>query len=87
MERERVWPYYASKPLRGGAAKGAGAWIAHAKAAKDGKEDWLLEIGERIAHVPHSWDALTRGCLIFDYESLGLGIVPTTRAGLPTAIE
>jgi hypothetical protein len=30
--------------------------IAHAKAAKDGKEDWLLEIGERIAHVPHAWD-------------------------------
>ncbi|MEI7720736.1 MAG: hypothetical protein WCJ23_01990, partial [Verrucomicrobiota bacterium] len=30
--------------------------IAHAKAAKDAKEDWLLEIGERIAHVPHAWD-------------------------------
>jgi len=30
--------------------------IAHAKAAKDAKEDWLLEIGKRIAHVPHSRD-------------------------------
>ena len=47
--------------------------IAHAKAAKDGKEDWLLEIGERIAHVPHAWDfkggprwaILDAGCLIF----------------------
>ena len=23
---------------------------------RNAKEDWLLEIGERIAHVPHAWD-------------------------------
>ena len=34
--------------------------MAHAKDAKVGKEDWLLEIGERMAHVPHSRDALSR---------------------------
>ena len=40
----RMCPYYAPKPLRGGASKGADAWIAHAKDAKVGKGDWLLEI-------------------------------------------
>jgi len=25
--------------------------MTHAKVAKDGKEDWLLEIGKRIAHA------------------------------------
>jgi hypothetical protein len=37
-------PFYALNPLRGGASKGSGAWVAHVKGAKDGKEDWLLEI-------------------------------------------
>ena len=39
-----MWPYFAPKPLRGGASKGSGAWVAHVKGAKDGKEEWLLEI-------------------------------------------
>ena len=44
--------------------------MKHAKVAKPrrgygaqtrvGKEDWLLETGERIAHVPQSRDALSR---------------------------
>ena len=37
-------PFYALNPLRGGASKGSGAWVAHVKGAKDGKADWLLEI-------------------------------------------
>ena len=37
-------PFYALNPLRGGASKGSGVWIPHAKGAKDGKEYWLLEI-------------------------------------------
>jgi len=26
-----MWPYFAPKPLRGGASKGSGAWFAYAK--------------------------------------------------------
>ena len=46
-------PFYALNPLRGGASKGSGAWVAHVKGAKDGKEDWLLEIriGKRANHA------------------------------------
>ena len=45
----RLRPFYALNPRRGGASKGSGAWVAHVKGAKDGKEDWLWEnrIGNR----------------------------------------
>ena len=37
----RMCPFYALNPPCGGASKGSGAWIPHAKGAK---EYWLLQI-------------------------------------------
>ncbi len=45
---EGLAPYCCSRPAAAAPTRVRG------KAAKDGKGDWLLEIGERIAHVPHS---------------------------------
>jgi len=47
----------------------------------------MFECAPSTSRLPQLRDALTRGCLTFDYCRLGLGIVPTIRAGLPAAIE
>ena len=47
----------------------------------------MFECAPSTSRLLQLRDACTRGCLIFDYCRLGLGIVRTMRAGFPAAIE
>ena len=88
-------PYFAPKPLRGGASKG---WkvkmcecgpplLSLGRLAELWRVIRMCEGGPPTSRLPQLRDALTRGCVIFDYCRLGLGSVRTIRAGFPAAIE